>query len=357
MKVLQIIDSLQLGGAEHMAVNYANALAGEIDGSYLCCTRKEGPLKDELDEAVGYCFLNKSSTFDLKAYNKLKKYITVHEIDIVQAHSSSYFLVSIVKIFGKKKFKLIWHDHYGNSEYLKNRPKSILKFFSAFFDGIISVNSNLKTWAINNLKCRKVEIFKNFLVAETSGLPVEDKFFLEGENDFKFICVANFRPQKDHLNLIRAFDMLELHNVSLHLVGQNYRDDYNSSINEAISTSPKKDKIYYYGCLNNITSALHQADVGILSSNSEGLPVAILEYGLAGLPVICTDVGELKSLFGDRILFAKPKNAKDLSDKMYYIYNNATKRLKISKTLHSKIKTDFLASKILPQLVVFYKNL
>jgi hypothetical protein len=31
MRVLQIIDSLEAGGAERMAVNYANALANEID--------------------------------------------------------------------------------------------------------------------------------------------------------------------------------------------------------------------------------------------------------------------------------------------------------------------------------------
>jgi hypothetical protein len=35
MRVLQIIDSLEAGGAERMAVNYANALANEIDFSAL----------------------------------------------------------------------------------------------------------------------------------------------------------------------------------------------------------------------------------------------------------------------------------------------------------------------------------
>ena len=40
MRILQIIDSLEAGGAERMAVSYANALANEIEFSGLIATRK-----------------------------------------------------------------------------------------------------------------------------------------------------------------------------------------------------------------------------------------------------------------------------------------------------------------------------
>ncbi len=68
MRVLQLIDSLRSGGAERMSVNYANALARRMDGSYLCCTRKEGLLKKQLAPEVGYLFLNRQGTLDLKAF-------------------------------------------------------------------------------------------------------------------------------------------------------------------------------------------------------------------------------------------------------------------------------------------------
>ena len=48
MRVLQLIDCLRSGGAERMSVTYANALAKRIEGSFLCCTRKEGLLKKQL---------------------------------------------------------------------------------------------------------------------------------------------------------------------------------------------------------------------------------------------------------------------------------------------------------------------
>ena len=62
MKVLQLIDSLQAGGAEHVAVNYANALAPRIEASFLCSTREEGMLKTSLSKDVQYLFLNKKTT-------------------------------------------------------------------------------------------------------------------------------------------------------------------------------------------------------------------------------------------------------------------------------------------------------
>ena len=49
MRILQIIDSLEVGGAERMAVNYANSLAGRVAFSGLAATRAEGPLRDELN--------------------------------------------------------------------------------------------------------------------------------------------------------------------------------------------------------------------------------------------------------------------------------------------------------------------
>jgi len=59
LKVLQIIDSLNAGGAETMAVNIANALFyNEVD-SFICASRKEGKLVDNIDNHVGYLFLNK----------------------------------------------------------------------------------------------------------------------------------------------------------------------------------------------------------------------------------------------------------------------------------------------------------
>ena len=50
LKVIQIIDSLNVGGAEVIAVNIANGLSKEGVESHICTTRKEGLLKSNIDK-------------------------------------------------------------------------------------------------------------------------------------------------------------------------------------------------------------------------------------------------------------------------------------------------------------------
>ena len=57
MRIVQIIDSLDVGGAEKMAINYANALAETIEFSGIVATRKEGNLKLQIHSKVHYLFL------------------------------------------------------------------------------------------------------------------------------------------------------------------------------------------------------------------------------------------------------------------------------------------------------------
>ena len=71
MKILQLIDSLHPGGAERMAVNYANALNDRNHNSHLICTRSEGKFKMLLGNKVGYCFIKKKHALDIFALRRL----------------------------------------------------------------------------------------------------------------------------------------------------------------------------------------------------------------------------------------------------------------------------------------------
>jgi hypothetical protein len=131
MRIVQIIDSLEAGGAERMAVNYANALAKKITFSGLVTTRKEGVLKNQIDSQVPYLFLEKQNSIDRKAVFKLRKFIKNNNIEIIHAHSSSFFIAVLVKLT-LPKLKIIWHDHYGISQDLSFRKNPVLKFSSLF---------------------------------------------------------------------------------------------------------------------------------------------------------------------------------------------------------------------------------
>ena len=352
MRVLQIIDSLRSGGAEQMAVSYANALSGKIEGSYLCCTRREGLLKAKIAKEVGYVFLNKKHSFDLKAFRKLRRFVLKNEIDLLQAHSTSWFLAVMLKLT-LPEVKLVWHDHYGRE--LKNRPAYPLKAFSGFFDGVISVNPDLKNWALDTLKAKKVSFFKNFL----PSISLERGAKLNGENDLKIICVANFRPQKDHLTLLKAFQrLLQSTNekVSLHLIGKDNQDEYSEKVQQFIREHALKD-VHIYGEQESIGFLLDQVDIGVLSSNSEGLPVSLLEYGKAGLPVVCTNVGQCNRVLGDSGKIVIPGDSEGLKDALLFYIKNKEQRYSDGINFQQKVKSEYSEEVVVPGVLKFFNSL
>ena len=335
-----------------MAINLANSLLGVVGASYLCCTREEGILKEELEEEVGYLFLNKKNSLHLKAFWKLRKFIKDKQIDLVHAHGTSWFWGVLLKLSGLK-LKLVWHDHSGANVNLKNIKLNFLKTCSRSFDGIISVNDDLKEWAERALSSGKVIQLNNFIVpnkAAASGLK------LKGDpSDFKIICVANLRPQKDHLNLLSAFESLDIEKISLHLVGTDPATSYSKTVREKISNSGKS--IFYYGSITNISDILKQADLGVLSSRSEGLPLALLEYGFAGLPVVCTEVGQCREVVGGKALLVPPSNAETMAEAIEYYFDNPERRKKDAHGLQEKIKMEYSKESFQPVLLKFYADL
>lgn len=206
MRVLQLIDSLNAGGAERMAVNIANALVSKVDRSYICTTRSEGLLKSSIQKEVLYLFLKKKGALDLFAMQSFYSFLKRERIDIIHAHSSSYFLATIVSIF-LPKIKVIWHDHYGNSDFLSKRPKRMLNFCSYYFSHSFGVNTNLVIWAKTNLKHHSVSFLPNFVHSDTS---IKNQVVLKGQKGTRIVCLANLRPQKDHINLILSFHKLTI---------------------------------------------------------------------------------------------------------------------------------------------------
>jgi len=291
MRILQLIDSLEAGGAERMAVNYANALQREFSFSALCVTRKEGILQESLLPQIGYLFLNKKNAIDFKAVLKLRNFIKEKDIEFIHAHSTSFFTAVLLKII-YPKIKIVWHDHYGNSEFLSERKTSILKLASLFFYGIISVNQQLKNWAQKELAFNKVIYMPNFTTTETS---LKEDTILKGKAGNQILCLANLREQKGHFFLLEiALKIQEKYpNWTFHLVGKDFNDDYSNEIKNKIIEKGLEETVFVYGSRDDVKNCINQASICILSSKSEGLPVALLEYGFNAKPVLVTNVGEM----------------------------------------------------------------
>jgi len=353
MRVLQLIDSLDAGGAERVAVTYANTLCDYIDASYLCTTRKEGLLKQTLNDKVAYLFLKKKSALDIKAIIRLVTFIKKNKINIIHAHTSSFFLATSVKIY-LPKIMIIWHDHYGKSEELDQRGFKILKWCSLKFCAIISVNHLLETWAKKNLNSKTVYYLENAITIPSFN---EKSIKLHGKEGKRIICLANMRPQKDHINLLNAFKLVleKYPEYSLHLIGQHWSNDYFKEVSKLLEKDEFKEHVFYYGSQPLVHGILKQCNIGVLSSNSEGLPLALLEYGMAGLAVVCTDVGQSKDLIKDLGKCIPPNNPEALANAISFYIEHPEEMSSEAIGFNKHISNNYSIKNIIPKLVFYYE--
>lgn len=346
-RIVQLIDSLEAGGAERMAVSYANALNRQAGFGALVATREEGQLKNQLENNVVYGFLNRRSTFDIKALLLLRKIVINNKITHVHAHSSSIFLSVLLKLV-YPKVKLIWHDHYGKSEMLEFRSVFALRIASLFVSQIISVNHKLKKWAEEKLWCSKVVYLPNFIGVSTDM--ILDSTLLKGEEGKRIVCLANLRPQKNHKMLLQVAKEMKLTHTdwTFHLIGKDFNDDYSKSLKEEIIILGLTDSVFIYGSKEDIPAILKQSNIGILTSLSEGLPIAILEYGFYKLPVVATSVGEIPMVInkGEGIL-VESNCVPDFVVALKKTVNDITLQTTFATQLHEKIIQNYSEDAVL----------
>lgn len=350
MRVMQLIDSLNPGGAERVALTFANALVGKIEQSYLCTTRDEGLLKSALHDEVGYLFLRKKGTLDLAAVYRLKKYVKNKRIDIVHAHTTSYFIAALLKLI-YPQVRVIWHEHQGNRVHTSRLQNIPLLLSSLFFTSILTVNTELEAWCKRKLWTKHVQYLPNFVVTDPISQPSQARKDV-------IICVANLKTPKNHLNLLKSFAIVHKQHSTwkLQLIGKNFQDSYSETLKTFIKEASLRDHVEILGSTNSVFVMMRAASIGVLASDNEGLPMVLLEYGASGLAVVATQVGhceEVISTFGKTV----PSNNKiALADALNYYIANKAEREKDAVAYTQHIAKNYGVEAVLPKLLNCYKK-
>ncbi|WP_281322643.1 glycosyltransferase family 4 protein [Flavobacterium aestivum] len=356
MRIIQIIDSLDAGGAERMAVNYANALVDKIEFSGLVATRKEGSLLHQIHPNVSYLFLNKKKRLDTAALFRLRSYVLKNKVTHVHAHSTSFFLAFLLKM-SLPSLTIIRHDHYGNNEFLATRPYFVLKLTAYFFNGIIAVNQKLKDWSEQKLKAKNVIFLPNFPVIE---MGIVGDTVLKGVEGRRIVSLANLREQKNHFLLLEVARKLRQFqpNWTFHLVGQDFEDKYSEQIRRLIMDYDLENNVFLYGSKQDVENILSQSDIAILTSQSEGLPVALLEYGLYKKAVVVTRVGEIPMIVQHgKNGFIVDSNEPDLYyQSLVELIKDEALRFDFGNALYSCIQAEYSAENVLRKYLNWLKK-
>lgn len=287
---MQVVDSLEMGGAEKVAVNLANLLPRDRYQSYLCVTRRSGPLTARVEDHVTPLFLQRKGRYDLGALWRMVSFGVREGVDIYHAHGSSVFISAIAAAF-RRRSSVVWHDHYGKGA---SGTRDVWLYRMATRSaGVIAVNRELREWARVSLRIPEDRLWYVPNWVEPLGQSAEVPT-LPGSNGFRVVCVANLRAPKDHITLLRALALVKdvVPAVHLLLAGAPAEPHYVRFLNAQIGLLNLAENVTCLGAREDVGPILQASDIGVLSSVSEGLPLALLEYARSGLPVVATNVGQ-----------------------------------------------------------------
>jgi len=288
MRVLQVIDKLNVGGAERVAVDISIFLSNrnEVDVAFLSLL-EPSVLDVELQEkGIKVLYLNRKNKYSIFKLHEL--FLILNRYEIIHVHSRhvlKYIGLTFI-LYYKRKYKVIFHDHYGRIHSDK-KLSLYLKFCIRNSHLYIGVSETLTNWA----KANKVN--KNiFLLGNVISL---NKTKIELKDCGDIVVVGNFRSEKNYKFLCYLAKSLPS-NITIDLYANITDSKYYSEILKLIDELEIKSKIKIILGKTNIVHILNNYKVAMHCASSETGPLVAIEYMSQKIPLIMYDTGEVAKI-------------------------------------------------------------
>lgn len=148
--------------------------------------------------------------------------------------------------------------------------------------------------------------------------------------------VADYSIEKDHKTFIKAADLVQQKNpdVIFLIVGSErkfFGEGIKKDIAKMIESLKLKGNVSLLDKCFYATKLIPRFDIGVLCSHNEGLGNVIIEYMMAGVPVIGTDTEGIAEVIHDGITgyLIPPKEYNELADRIIFLLNNPEVRIKM----------------------------
>ena len=308
-RVLHVINSLAVGGAERLIVDLTPMTGCNVD--VLVLKKTDSDFKKELlEKGVNVMFS------ETNIYNPFLLFFLIKKIksyDIIHVHLfPSFYWVGLAKLFMFKAPELIYTEHNTTNRRRNNFLLKIAdKFIYSLYDRLICISPQVNLSLSDYLSRKDIITIENGIdlkkFEDVKDYPLKEELNIKND-DIIIIQVANFRKSKDQQAVIRAMSLLPV-NFNLVLVGEgeNYSDCVRLSMESGVS-----DRVHFLGRRTNVSQLIKASDIVVLSSKWEGFGLSAVEGMVMSKPVIASDVAGLNDVVEDAGVLFEKSNEKEI---------------------------------------------
>ena len=296
----------------------------------------------------------------LNPFNYFKIFIQIKKL-VKKNSSCIYYLHTplashLFRIFNYfNKIKIIYFVHgfrftLQSNEWKNFFFKNIEKILSYKTNIFITINKHDFNYAKSNL-IKKASCYK----INGVGLNVPSSYFANKIRNKKkikkILVIAAYKKAKGYLEILKVAEMLQNQNIMIECYGYGNYFKYNS-----IKIKKNLNNIFFNNFDINLKNKLKNFDILLHLSKREGLPVAIMQSLIEGLPVICYDIRGNNDLIKNKVNGYFVRSYKDVPNKIHYLNLEVGLFNKMRHNAFKSINKNFSKKKINLSLFNIIKN-
>ena len=358
MKVLYLLDSVNPGGAETLALDVCrNAARFGIDLTVV--VTQSGELeKDFQNSGAEFIRLERNFPIDPKLVKNLRKIVKEKKIEIVQASQAVEGLHLYLAALGLNVKKIL-----GIHGFIPGRKNQITtNFLIPRMDANIFVGREFHSSTAKNSRLLYNGVDAKRLIP--GGKSIKQQLGI-GENSFLLGMVANFPPDatKDQLTICRALPRVFAQTENTHFIfvgkAANGGEKKLEECVEFCKQTKITDRVHFLGSRGDIPDILNALDIFVFSSMREGLPIAVIEAMLTSTPLIVSDIAPLLEVTnnGKCAEIFKTGDSEELAAKIIKLINNKEMRENSAEKAKRFAEKNFSIEAHLEMLTALYSDL
>lgn len=326
IKVVHIIPTLGLGGAERILVDVVTRGNRDVFEYSVVTIVGGGPLENELRSAgVPYYSLEKTTLLGLGVLVELTQLLNRLEPDIVHTHLFGAHLWGQVASLLNRVPIMVASEQNTDVDLgeLRTRIKQVLSYSA---DTVIAASDAIRKFLSTqgHIDDDKIVVIRN-AIDTAQFLDLRPPVF---EPTMKLLSIGRLHPQKGHDVLIEALS--RVHDVPWELTIVGAGDELDN-LSDKVTLHHLNDRVHFVGTTTDVPATIEQHDVLVMPSRWEGIGLAVIEGMAAGRPVIASNVGGIPELIahGKTGLLVQPENEAALADAVRWVWQHRTQALAI----------------------------